>query len=628
MYLTPTENHFACDIEADNLLPDATRIWCVCVENVVSGEKASFVDASGFVAWMTDHPNVVLIGHNFIAYDAVMLNKFWDAKIRISRCVDTLVLSQMYKPTLGGGHSLESWGERLRLKKTSFSDFSKVTPEMLTYCANDTSLTALLFRRLTERMRSVSFSETGCEIEHLAWNIIQNKQKKNGFPFNQKKALELYTLLRNREEELRDEIYKLWPPRLECVGEYTKAIKKDGTPSSNYTRHREQYPKLDLCDDGSYRVFDYVEFNLGSPAQRIEKLLSLGWKPVTFTPKTEKGGGGNPQVDEDQLLAFAEVCGKNEVKLLAKWVVTNSRANMINTWLNAYDEKTHAIHGRLFIASTLRYRHSGPNSANIPAVRDRKVDGKDVILYGEEGAWTYECRDLWWAGEDEGWSLVGIDGTGIQNRILVNYLIKTIGEEAVADFKALSLSGDIHKHNIEVLGLANKAAAKKAYYTLMMGGGGGRLAADQMQFGTFLSEKEGVVLKNKIIDNIPGFHDLIKELKKELNQTGRIKLCDGTPIIVPSPHMVIPYLLQGDESRIMKKAMILVDEEIRRHKIQDHVRKVADIHDEQQYRVKKEVVDEFIALALPCFKRVGESFNYNVPIAAEAKVGPTWACTH
>jgi hypothetical protein len=190
---------------------------------------------------------------------------------------------------------------------------------------------------------------------------------------------------------------------------------------------------------------------LGLRSKELISFLSLGWQPTQFTKITQKGGGGNPKVDEDSLLAFAELSGNPEIKSLAKWIVINSRANMVATWMDAYRPATKAIHGRLFIASTLRYRHSHPNSANIPAVRTKKDENEeDQIQYGEDGAWTYEARDLWTSGDPSLWSLVGIDGTGIQTRCLIHHLIATVGEGRVADFKELALRGDIHKHNIAV----------------------------------------------------------------------------------------------------------------------------------------------------------------------------------
>ena len=619
MYLQHDARYWACDIEADNLLDKATTIWCCTALNLVTKERKEFFTADEFIAWYTK--DMILIGHNFIAYDAVMLNRFWKANIPIKRIIDTFVLSQLYNPSYKGGHSLQAWGERLRYEKGDHSDFSRLTPEMLRYCHRDTALTALLYIRLTERMRQVGFSEKGCELEHLAWNIIQNKQKRNGFPLDYERAHTLYTTLRAREEELKREIYRLWPPRLEVVGEYKACRKRDGSFNAQYQRHLSQFPRVEISEGGGYQVYDYVAFNLGSPTQRIEKLLSLGWEPTQFTKKTDKGGGGNPKVDEDQLLDFAEKSGKPEVAALAKWIVVNSRANMINTWMEAYNHETKAIHGSLFIASTLRYRHSIPNSANIPAVRLVKYGDKDVIQYGEAGGYSYEARDLWTCGDEAEWSLVGIDGKGIQLRVLANYAYSE-------EFVERVLAGDPHTNNIKILGLANKAAAKKFLYTTLMGGGGAKLAVDQAAFGTKLSASDGNRLKNMLIDSIPGFKELIRRLEKELEDTGRIRLCDDTPILVPSPHMVIPYLLQGDESRLMKQAMVYVDEDLRKTKLSEHCLKVADIHDEWQYRVRNDYVMDFVDLALPCFPRAGDTFEYRLCIEGDYKVGKTWAETH
>jgi DNA polymerase-1 len=124
------------------------------------------------------------------------------------------VLSQLYNPSYSGGHSLEAWGNRLNHPKTEHEDFTCLTPEMLEYCANDTSLTALLFRKFAQRMLQFKLlPKLAQSLEHLAWNIVQNKQRKNGFPFNYEKAHELYVSLREREEELRKEIHVLWPPQ-------------------------------------------------------------------------------------------------------------------------------------------------------------------------------------------------------------------------------------------------------------------------------------------------------------------------------------------------------------------------------------------------------------------------------
>jgi DNA polymerase-1 len=592
------------DIETDGLRDECTQIFVVCVENAVTEEKHAFTEAQAFQEWLDSR--FIIVGHNAVAFDVPVLNKFWKTRIPIRSVVDTFVLSMLYSPSLSGGHSLEAWGERVKLPKFKHKDFTQYSEEMRIYCERDTAITKRVLSRLTQRMRDVGFTERGAMLETYSWHIIQNKQRRHGFPFDVERAERLYVELRAREEELKREIYKTWPPEFRAVREFAKAYKKDGEYTSSYIRHLEQYPELRISEDGRYSAWDWVEFDLGSPKQRVDKLLETGWKPTAHTK------AGNPKVDEDSLNKFAETSGNEAGKLLAKWVVINSRANMVNTWLNAYNEKTGAIHGNLWLASTLRYRHDNPNSANIPAVRlDKETE---QILRGEAGFWTYETRDLWTCGDASKYSLVGIDAKGIQLRVLAHYL----NDE---EFTRAILSEDPHEANKQRLGLSSRPLAKTIVYATLMGAGDGRIASEAN-----VSLPEARSAKAKFFDTVPQLPMLVRRLQKEVERTGRITLCDGSRVLVSSPHMVIPYLLQGDESRIMKQASIFLDEEIRRNRLD--ARKVGDIHDEWQFVCRSEEVARFIELALGVFPRAGQSFHYNVPIEGDAKVGKTWAETH
>lgn len=614
MYLTPTKNHWIIDIETDGLRDECTQIFVACVENAVTEEKLEFYNAEEFLAW--DSRERIYVGHNSVAFDIPVLNHHWGSRIGISRMVDTFLLSMLYSPSLAGGHSLDAWGVRLKFPKLPFKDFTHLSDEMVEYCRNDVALTKRLFNALTRRMVSVGFTELGCEIETKSWHIIQNKQRRSGFPFDYKRAHLLYTELREIEEGLKEKIYEYWPPRLECVAVYKRAFRNDGSPSVQYSRHIQQYPRLELDENGGYRAFDWVEFNLGSPKQRVDKLLEAGWKPITFTKKTDKGGGGNPKVDEDSLIRFAEDSGNEGGKLLAQWVVVNSRANMIRNWMDAYNERTQCLHGNLWLANTLRYRHDHPNSANIPAVRIRedKETKEKFVLYGVDGSWSYESRDLWTCGSRGSHCLVGVDAKGIQLRVLANYL-------ADEEFNKAILSEDPHAYNQNVWGLATRAIAKTILYAIIMGAGDGRIASEAN-----LSLKEAKAAKAQFFERVPGMRKLINRLEGELKRKGRITLCDGTPVLVPSAHRVIPFLLQGDESKIMRMASILLDEAIRKEKID--ARKVGDIHDEWQFVVATGDVERFKALALDVFPIAGERLNYNIIIEGDVKVGKTWAETH
>ena len=285
----------------------------------------------------------VFIGHNFLSFDAPTCNRILGTRIPTSRVVDTFVLSMLYSPSLAGGHSLSAWGIRLGFAKTEFNDWSKLSDDMVRYCLNDCRVNLRLFVRLVARMVGVGFSERSCEIEHRAWALVQ-RQKRNGFAFDVPAAHVLYAEIRQLEKEIRDEIYKRWPPVLQIVQTYRKSKKLDGSPTAVYERHREQFPSIETHEDGSYSVYDYVEFNLGSPKQRVEKLLELGWKPREFTekgsPQATRKGQLSPSLEE-----FAEKTSNTEVRLLAEWIAINARGNMISSWIDI--QKEGFIHGNL-----------------------------------------------------------------------------------------------------------------------------------------------------------------------------------------------------------------------------------------------------------------------------------------
>jgi len=601
-YLTPGPNHWSLDIESDDLLDGITQIWCVCVANRVTRDEQSFVRKESFLEWLAANPEACFIGHNIISFDNEALKKVWGIDLAPRGLIDTFVLSQWYDPRILGGHSLEAWGHRLNFPKGEFNDFSRFTPAMLAYCRQDTRLGAKLYAALVDVLRDMGFTETGARIMHEAWAIIQTKQKQHGFPINKPVAEALLAELRDLELKLKEEIYQLWPPELQIIKTCKNPIKKDGGLSANYQRHKETYPKVEIRGN-EYDVWDWVEFNLGSPPQRIEKLMELGWKPTKFTEK------GSPQIDEEALLDYGNECGRREVQALAQWIVINSRANNITTWLKAA-EKTGNIHGSLFVAGTLRYKHSQPNTANIPAV---KLNKAEEIMLGAEGGWSYESRDLWWAGEDEDYELVGVDAKGIQLRVLAHYVDTPAFTEAI-------LSADPHAANQREMGLPSRAIAKTIIYALLMGAGDQKIATEAK---VSLAAAKGY--KETFFSKVP-VKTLIAKLKGQLRRTGRIELIEGSKIRVPSDHMVIPYLLQGDESRIMNLAMILIDADIIKQGLRAW--KVADIHDEQQYIVHKKDIDAFIEVALTAIRRAGEILGFKVPMEGDAKRGRTWARTH
>jgi len=622
MYLTQElEKIWAGDIEGNDLLPGLTHVWCLCLVNMQTQVEVRLRNYEDIRVWLRDaiRNGNKIVFHNGIGYDAPALNKIVGTTLNPSNIIDTLVMSMVYAPSgnIAGvhGHALDDWGVRLRFPKTEWNDFTKWSKEMEDYCMNDSHLCRRIYLALRERMLSVGFTDEGLDIEHRSWGLIQ-QQKKNGVAFDYEGASLLLAKVREKEKELQDDIHRIWPPVLTRVFTGAKARKANGEETANFGRHREQYDDVRELDGGQYDCYQFVSFNIGSPAQRVQRLLELGWEPEEFTKPSATHPNGQPQpVTKGRLSPslerFVEQSGNEGARLIAKWIDFNARGNMINTWMEAYNHETRCIHGQLWLANTLRYRHSNPNTANIPAVR---VGSDEQPLRGEAGVYTYEARDLWCTRDRHRRSLVGVDAKGIQLRVLAHYLNNEEFTDAV-------LNGDPHSYNQKIGNFRTRPIAKTFIYSFLLGAGDAKIG--QIIGG---APADGRRLKKLFVGNFPGLSDLLDDLERQVERTGRIILCDGTPLAVTAPHTRLGYLLQGDESRIMKKSAILIAQEVARQKLD--VLKVLDVHDEFQFDVKKEDVNAFVRICGSCFARAGAHFNYRVPIACSSAVGETWACTH
>lgn len=590
------QDYYAIDIETDDL--NATVIWVMCWENIKTKEKGKCVGHDEVRAFFENTKGSTYVGHNSLKFDAPTIVRLVGAKLSVANNIDTLVLSTLYNPSLAGGHSLAAWGERVGFEKIDFHDWTHLSEDMITYCHRDVEITAELFRRMTKVLARVGFSELTCWIQHNI-TVVLHKQQQNGFYFDGGRAIAFYQQLRKREEDLQDEIRKAFPDERVLVRErdvYTKS----GSTTALFLRDSAHFD-IDLSPDGRvYRAFENVPFNIGSPKQRVEKLTALGWEADEFTPK------GSPKATEKSLIKFAEESGIPQVALITKWMAINGRGNMVNTWLNEWNEDDSCIHGKLFVADTLRFRHQAPNTANVPAVRTNK---EGVVLRGEDGYFTYEARDLWCARP--GRVLVGTDAAGLELRMLAHYLNRP-------DFTEGVVNGDPHQTNADIVGIT-RPQAKTLIYAVCYGAGPPKIAATLK-----VPVKEGARIRTLFLERL-GLKDLIDECKAE-QETGRVWLVDGAGVVCPSPHAALNYKLQGGGARVMALGAIFLEKHIRRAGLDSL--KVGDIHDEWQYDVAPNDAREHARLSVQSIREAGEELNLNVPLDGNAKEGLTWAETH
>jgi DNA polymerase-1 len=602
---TPT---YVIDIEADSL--DPAVIWVMCWLHVQTGEKGECRSIEEIRSFFERTKGAYYVGHNILKFDAPVLVRLADVVLGVHNCIDTLVLSTLYSPSLAEGHSLGAWGEKLGYPKIEFNEWDRLSEEMVVYCHQDVLITAKLFVRLIKTLDRIGFSERSIAIQHK-FTVIIDRQQRNGFKFDGVRARELYLELRHIEKQIEEKVHEVFPPTLEEYGTYKRAYRKDGSHSAQYLRHSAEFPKVVLHDDGTYTVYDYVPFNIGSPNQRTAKLLALGWEPQEFTDKTPKGGGGNPKPFDKGKLSpslekFVEENDAPTVKLIAQWMSVNGRANMVKTWLDNWNEDDGCIHGKLFVADTLRLRHQAPNTANIPAVRSNK---EGDVLRGLDGYYTYETRDLWVARA--GRVLVGTDAAGLELRMLAHYLNR-------ADFTKQVVEGDPHQYNADVVGIT-RPQAKTLIYAIMYGA-----AAPKIAKTLGVSVKEGAKIRHMFLERL-GLKELIEEAQYE-QQNGRVSLVDGSMVVCPSPHAALNYKLQGGGARVMAGGAIILESTIRRRGMD--CLKVGDIHDEWQYDCDPDDAETHRVVSVEAIRDSGEMLNLNVPLWGDSKIGMTWAETH
>jgi DNA polymerase-1 len=609
----PSEYHkyWYIDLETE-VVPDFRPkvIWMMCASRMDQDEVHHFVGHDAIKTFFDElEEEVYFVGHNAVSFDGPVVSRVLGPNVCSSNTVDTLVLSYLYDPGMPNGHSLDAWGERLKDPKGDFHDFSKYSPEMAKYCEQDVRLGKKVTKALWTRMLRTGYSELSCKIEHEVREVI-DEQQYNGWYFDIPGAQSLVGRLRAEQEALEGPIKELFPPRLEVVKTYERRHKKDGGELASYLRHLDEYPKLRDNGDGTYSTFQWKEFNIGSPPQRLSRLLELGYEPVEFTPKTEKGGGGNPKVDEESLLAFAELSGRPEVKAIAEWLVLQGRTTMIEGWLNTVNYEDSCIHGRVFTcgAGSRRMTHRIPNTANIPKAEDH-------VKYGKES------RSLWRARPDR--VELGFDVKGLQNCMLAEYL----GSEAAIK---MFTEGDSHLNVTRAIGFPDekRSTVKNGWYAMIFG------AYDPKLGRTFDPSLQGKAAKDfgakaraLLWNTVPGLDQLMKKIAAEFKATGGLlKTFDGGFVRCPSEHSALNYLLQSAEAIVMKVVFVLINQKIKELGID--AMQVGAIHDEGQYDVHPKDVERLGKVCIESIAEAGKILGFVTPLTGDFKYGPNWASTH
>ena len=573
---------YILDIETDGLLDTVTKVHCLVYKtdglttvatNKEQIEKALKVLQEGQI-----------IGHNILGFDLEVLKRLYGFEVPLEQVTDTLILSRLIhadlrtedsnvkrlEPKYFGSHSLKAWGFRLETLKGDYGSqdnaFEELTPEMIEYCIQDVELTDILW----ENFRSRLPDPNSVWLEHQIANIC-NRQEYYGINFDETKAVELYTELAGRRDELEEELKEI----------FGSWIINEGT------RRNELYSKVKI-----------IEFNPNSRQHIAKRLKELrGWKPKEFTPT------GEAKVDETILskLKFPEA------RLMSEYLMVNKRISQLaegdQAWLKLI--KKGRLHGRINTmgASTSRCSHATPNIAQVPNTN---------APFGKA------CRSLF--VPDRGQKLLGVDVAGLELRCLSHYLALYDGGE----YGKKLLDEDIHTVNQQAAGLSTRDQAKTFIYGFLYGAGDQKIGEIVGKGST-----EGKKLKSKFLSELPALKQLRKAVQKK-SEKGFLRGLDGRRVPVRSKHSALNTLLQSAGAIICKRWVVETHKLLNQEgfKCGQDYSQVAFVHDEIQLTVKEEYADRIGEICTQAIVITGDRYGLRIPLTGEYKVGTNWAETH
>jgi hypothetical protein len=555
-----------------------------------------------------------LCGHNIAGYDMPVLRRLYPHISFTDNLIDTLVWARVvypdivkndlklfkstkinFPPKYIGLYSLESFGARLGILKgdNSEMDWGTWTQEMSDYCLQDVKVNHALMNNLASKeLASEAFT-----LEQDVAKII-SRQILHGFKFDIDKANRLYERLISEREQVGNLLkarFGMW---------FVRDGKSTFVPKKNDI-------KKGYAAGCPLNKIKQIQF---SPSSRHHIAFVMkknyGWAPSQYTE------GGEPILDEEVIKNLPYP----EAPMIAEYLMLTKRCGQLaegkQAWLKNYSELDGKIHGGVNSngAVTGRMTHMKPNIAQVPKANKSTPYG-------------IECRELFTVRS--GYKLVGVDASGLELRCLGHFMALYDGGAYVK----VILEGDIHTANQEAAELPDRDRAKRFIYAFLYGAGDallGSLIGGGVQAGR--------KIRAKFLKKTKALHSLIDRIKLVVNGDAEkgikgkdgLKGLDGRFLPVRSLHSALNTLLQSAGALIMKKALVILDENLQ---AQGFIPSIdyefsANVHDEFQIEALEEIADRVGQMAVEAIRAAGEYFNFRCPLDGEYKVGNNWAETH
>ena len=601
------------DIETNGLIETVDKIWIAIVKDIDTNKFYTFSDYDKESKPLNEllpflNKAKVIIGHNIIAYDNVVLHKLLNWNPKGIKFVDTMVISQLNNFRRPGKHSLKNFGILLKDSKGESPDFSKYSDEMKTYAIQDVNLNHKVYKYVVNEAQTLISNrpvyKSALQLEHKIADIC-SQQVKFKWKFNTELAKKHYDFLTLEMKKIEDVINPTLKPRKVYVDKEEKFAKylQDGRFSmvsarmlSEFTGKVIKQEDTKLWDPKkSFRRFNMVEADLGNMEQVRGMLLDSGWVPTQFTPR------GEPKITEDSLHTIKGNTGKK----VLQYYSLRSRHSVLKGWIELAKANDNRVYVEAFNLGTPTSRQRHSKIVNVPSVNS---------FFGKE------MRELFIADDNK--VIVGCDSSGNQIRALGHYLNNK-------DVNHHILNGDIHQRTADIIGVPRNVA-KSILYATIFGAGFAKLG--KLVLGIEDLEK-GKEVKGKLYSAFPGLKELTRRLNSFFHTTeyktgiGYIPALDGRKIFAENSFKLLNYLLQSYEAITVKTAVVTAFEMFEKENID--VKCLGLVHDEVQVQVDKKDSERVARILEFSFgPHITEALKLNIQMAGEAKVGKSWYETH
>lgn len=289
--------NYIIDIETSSLLEDALnyektpyklkedfKIYCVVFRHFESGKYKALYgkDLTKENIELVLKKCTNLIGHNIVNYDLPVLKLYGlldyeinypdsssTATIFDKECniTDTMIWSKLLNADRLGGHSLKSWGKRLGVYKSNFSDWSKFSEEMLKYCIQDTAVNVSVYKELLKEKANHNW-DCSYKMEVKLVDLTL-KQSLFGFSFDRSLADKNIKELTSLMEDISLKVNPILPRK-----------KLNKTSSALYCPPKRKYKK----NGEMYPAFEKFLNRLGATCDRKDII----WRELKFPVTTDK----------------------------------------------------------------------------------------------------------------------------------------------------------------------------------------------------------------------------------------------------------------------------------------------------------------------------------------------------